>query len=126
MRHVEERIWKAGRAFHREGSAELAYRRLVELSDNPVERDAIDRIREDEVRHGNAFRLLAAALTDDDHLAQGTSTGDLAASLAPRPAARWAAASRPGERSTRPETLNTARSGEKCLPRLASTTWPRR
>jgi hypothetical protein len=49
-----------------EASAELAYRRLVELSDDPEQRRTIDRIRHDEARHTEAFRLLAAALTEDD------------------------------------------------------------
>jgi len=60
-----------------EASAELAYRRLVELSNDPVERGTMDRIREDEARHTDAFRLLAAALTDDDRLVNPASVDDL-------------------------------------------------
>src|ERR1035441_4859019 len=53
-------------------------------------------------------------------------TPERAISLPPWDAARWAAASRRGERSTRPDRPNTVRSGEKCLSRLASTTLLRR
>ena len=65
-----------------EASAELAYRRLVELSDDPVQRQTIDRIREDEARHIDAFRLLAAALTEDDRLSDPGSLDRLVAELA--------------------------------------------
>jgi Domain of unknown function (DUF362) len=65
-----------------EASAELAYRRLVELSDDPVEKRTIDRIREDEARHTEAFRLLSNALTDDDHLVDPASVPDLVARMA--------------------------------------------
>jgi uncharacterized protein (DUF362 family) len=65
-----------------EASAELAYRRLVELSTDPVEQQTIDRIREDEARHTDAFRLLAAALTDDDRLVRPDSVGDLVSRMA--------------------------------------------
>lgn len=65
-----------------EASAELAYRRLVELSNDPVERGTMDRIREDEARHADAFRLLAAALTDDDRLVNPASVDDLVSQMA--------------------------------------------
>ena len=65
-----------------EASAELAYRRLVELSNDPVERGTMDRIREDEARHTDAFRLLAAALTDDDRLVDPASVDDLVSQMA--------------------------------------------
>jgi uncharacterized protein (DUF362 family) len=65
-----------------EASAELAYRRLVELSDDPVERQAVDRIREDEARHTAAFRLLAGALTDDDRLVSSASVDLLVSQMA--------------------------------------------
>jgi hypothetical protein len=64
-----------------EASAELAYRRLVELSDDPVRR-TIDRIRDDEARHTEAFRLLAAALTEDDRLCDPSALDRLVADLA--------------------------------------------
>ncbi len=57
-----------------EASAELAYGRLVELTDSVVERRTMERIREDEVRHRDAFALLAEVLTVDDRLTpQSTS-----------------------------------------------------
>jgi len=65
-----------------EASAELAYRRLVELSSDPEERRTIDRIRDDEARHTEAFRLLAGSLTPDDRLAEGSGPDELAAGLA--------------------------------------------
>ena len=65
-----------------EASAELAYRRLAELSNDPVERQTVDRIREDEARHTEAFRLLAGALTDDDRLVNPTTVNDLVADMA--------------------------------------------
>jgi uncharacterized protein (DUF362 family) len=65
-----------------EASAELAYRRLVELSDDPVERRTVDRIRQDEARHTEAFRLLATALTDEDRLTDRHAGTDLVARMA--------------------------------------------
>ena len=65
-----------------EASAELAYRRLVELSNDPLKRRTMDRIREDEARHTEAFRLLGAALTDDDRLVNPASVDDLVARMA--------------------------------------------
>ena len=65
-----------------EASAELAYRRLVELSSGPEERRTIDRIRDDEARHTEAFRLLAASLTPDDRLTETTRSDELASGLA--------------------------------------------
>jgi uncharacterized protein (DUF362 family) len=60
-----------------EATAELAYRRLLELSSNPDEHAAVDRIHTDEARHAEAFRVLAAALTDDDRPAPGATTEGL-------------------------------------------------
>jgi uncharacterized protein (DUF362 family) len=51
-----------------ESSAELAYRRLIELTDSHGERRTLERIREDELRHREAFVLLAEVLTTDDRL----------------------------------------------------------
>jgi len=65
-----------------ESTAELAYRRLVELARDDDERDTFERIRGDEERHGAAFRLLAAALTVDDQLAPGTTTAQMLEALA--------------------------------------------
>ena len=57
-----------------EASAELAYRRLVELTDSDGERRTMERIREDEVRHRDAFALLAEVLTADDRLTSHTES----------------------------------------------------
>jgi len=64
-----------------EATAELAYRRLVELARDDDERDSFGRVREDEERHMAAFRILAANLTDDDRLAAGSSPDGLLAEL---------------------------------------------
>jgi hypothetical protein len=64
-----------------EASAELGYERLAELCDDPEDRATFERIRNDETRHGKAFRALANALTDDDRLS-GPGGADLAARLA--------------------------------------------
>ena len=64
-----------------EASAELGYERLAELCDDPEERATFERIRNDETRHGEAFRALADALTDDDRLS-GPGGADLADRLA--------------------------------------------
>ena len=65
-----------------EATAELAYRRLLELSPDPDEHAAFERIHTDEARHAAAFRVLAGSLTDDDHPAPGTATATLQDSLA--------------------------------------------
>src|SRR5580692_1550447 len=65
-----------------EASAEFAYRRLVELARSEEERVAFDRIRADEARHAEAFRLLTEVITTGDRLADGVSAEDLAARLA--------------------------------------------
>jgi uncharacterized protein (DUF362 family) len=65
-----------------EASAEYAYRRLVEVARSEEERVAFDRIRADEARHADAFRLLTEVITEDDRLADGVSAPDLAARLA--------------------------------------------
>jgi hypothetical protein len=64
-----------------EASAELAYRRLVEVPADPMERTAFERVRDDEARHAAAFRLLAGALSEDDRLAAPLAVADLAAGL---------------------------------------------
>jgi uncharacterized protein (DUF362 family) len=56
-----------------ESSAELAYRRLIELTDLEEERRTLERIREDEMRHREAFALMVDVLTADDRLAQRQS-----------------------------------------------------
>ena len=61
-----------------EASAELAYRRLVEVTGSDEERETIEHIRQDEARHRDAFALLAEVLTVDDRLAAGVSPTDLA------------------------------------------------
>jgi uncharacterized protein (DUF362 family) len=65
-----------------ESSAEFAYRRLVEVARSAEERVAFDRIRADEARHAEAFRLLTEVITEDDRLIDGVSAEDLAARLA--------------------------------------------
>ena len=65
-----------------EASAEYAYRRLVEVAGSEEERAAFERVRGDEARHTEAFRLLTGVLTDDDRLAPGVSAERLAARLA--------------------------------------------
>ena len=65
-----------------ESSAEFAYRRLVEVARSAEERVAFDRIRADEARHTEAFRLLTEVITEEDRLADGVSAEDLAARLA--------------------------------------------
>ena len=52
-----------------EATAELAYRRLVELATSAEEEETFERIRADEARHGAAFRVLGAALTAEDRAA---------------------------------------------------------
>ncbi len=53
-----------------EASAELAYRRLVDLAVDDDERDAFERIRADEERHVRAFRLLCSTVNADGHPAE--------------------------------------------------------
>jgi uncharacterized protein (DUF362 family) len=65
-----------------ESSAEFAYRRLVEVARSAEERVAFDRIRADEARHAEAFRLLTEVITEDDRLADGVSAQELAGRLA--------------------------------------------
>ncbi len=64
-----------------EATAELAYHRLIELARDDAERATFERVRADEQRHMDAFRLLADALTDDDRLAPGVDTDDLVRGL---------------------------------------------
>ena len=65
-----------------EATAELAYRRLVELATSVEEQEAFERIRADEARHGAAFRVLGGALTAEDRAAPETSTDDVHRALA--------------------------------------------
>lgn len=65
-----------------EATAELAYRRLVELARDDEEGATFARVRDDEARHMAAFRILAASLTDSDRLASTTSPNGLLAELA--------------------------------------------
>lgn len=65
-----------------EASAEYAYRRLVEVASSEQERVAFERVRGDEARHTEAFRLLTGVLTDDDRLVPGLDTQRLAGRLA--------------------------------------------
>lgn len=54
-----------------ERTAELAYRRLVELAADDEERDLFARIADDERRHGQAFEVLAGILDGEDHPVAG-------------------------------------------------------
>ena len=60
-----------------ESSAELAYRRLIELTSADGERGTLERIREDEIRHRDAFALMVEILTADDRLASPQSPDGL-------------------------------------------------
>jgi uncharacterized protein (DUF362 family) len=64
-----------------ERTAELGYGRAAELAASVDEREAIDRIRADEARHGQVFRMLAAALDDDDRAAPTVTAASLAREL---------------------------------------------
>ncbi len=64
-----------------EATADLAYRRLVDLAGSDEERDTFSRIRADEARHGAAFRILAGILDTDDRPAAGTSVEATVAAL---------------------------------------------
>ena len=125
-----------------EASAEYAYRRLVEVASSEEERAAFERVRGDEERHTEAFRLLTGVLTDDDRLTPGVSAERLAGRLAAispwflpaarRPAAggEEKAAAEPAERGRRsfgsraPVVVRSGRSDrdkvavlEECLDR---------
>ncbi|HEV7762042.1 MAG TPA: DUF362 domain-containing protein [Acidimicrobiales bacterium] len=65
-----------------EQTAEIGYERAVELAASPEERDALDRIRADEERHGRIFRLLAGVLDDHDRPRPGVTAAALARDLA--------------------------------------------
>ena len=65
-----------------EATAELAYRRLVELAEGDEELAVFPRILEDERDHMAAFRVISSALTDDDRLAPGWSLERLLGELA--------------------------------------------
>jgi uncharacterized protein (DUF362 family) len=60
-----------------EASAALGYARFAALARSPEERAAIEQIRDDEERHVAAFRLLAAALTEEGRLSPGTTFAQL-------------------------------------------------
>jgi Domain of unknown function (DUF362) len=62
-----------------EASAELAYRRLIELTRSEKELRTLERIRDDEVRHRDAFALIAELLTTDDRLIPGSDPAGLVA-----------------------------------------------
>ncbi|MBV8950757.1 MAG: hypothetical protein JOZ99_07775, partial [Actinobacteria bacterium] len=64
-----------------EATAELAYRRLVELATTDRERDTFERIRSDEERHAAAFRVLSTALDGRDRLRPGASAPQIAKAL---------------------------------------------
>ncbi len=64
-----------------EASAEYAYRRLVQVASSAEERVAFERVRSDEARHTEAFRLLTDVLTDDDRLVPGLTAQRLAEQL---------------------------------------------
>jgi uncharacterized protein (DUF362 family) len=64
-----------------EMTAELAYRRLVELAVDDDERDVFTRIRDDEQRHTDAFRVLTAALSDTGELVGGWTDADVTREL---------------------------------------------
>lgn len=65
-----------------ERTAELAYRRLVELAPNAEERQLFARIGEDEGRHGEAFEVLAGILDDNDRPVEGLAGADVERQLA--------------------------------------------
>ena len=65
-----------------ESSAELAYRRLIELTDSDGEQRTLERIRGDEVRHRDAFALMADVVTTDDRLVPHQSVDTLTARFA--------------------------------------------
>lgn len=64
-----------------EATAELAYRRLVELATTDQERDTFERIRSDEERHKTAFRVLSSALDARDRLRAGESVEQMRRAL---------------------------------------------
>jgi uncharacterized protein (DUF362 family) len=64
-----------------ETSAEYAYRHLVEVARSADERREFERIRDDEQRHTEAFRLLSSVLTEQDQLAEGVEPAELARQL---------------------------------------------
>lgn len=83
-----------------EATAELAYRRLVGLATSDDERNTCERIRSDEARHAQAFRVLSGALDARDRLRSGVTVEQVQrdlcaispwfapAALRPRPAGR--------------------------------------
>jgi uncharacterized protein (DUF362 family) len=85
-----------------EASAEFAYRRLVQVAAAEEERVAFERIRGDEQRHMEAFRLLTEVLTPDDHLVAGLSAQRLAERLAQLSPWFLPAAQREGLQGARP------------------------
>lgn len=65
-----------------EATAELAYRRLVELAEDDAERDTFARIRSDEQRHGAAFRVLAGLVDAGDRPTEAADAGTVRDALA--------------------------------------------
>jgi hypothetical protein len=105
-----------------EASAEYAYRRLVEVASSEEERAAFERVRGDEARHADAFRLLTGVLTDDDRLVPGVSAQRLAEGLAAispwfLPAARRPG--KPGRRSFGSRAPVVVRSGRSDRDKVA-------
>jgi uncharacterized protein (DUF362 family) len=91
-----------------EASAELAYCRLIELATNNQERATFGRIRDDEARHGQAFRLLASMIGDDDRLVGGRSAEALVEAFAQ--ISRWlvpAALREPSADGRRPRSFGS-------------------
>ena len=122
-----------------EGTAELAYRRLIELARDDEERDIFERIREDEERHGAAFRLLAAAPDRRRPLAQGPTGAAAGGAGGPqplvRPGARGSARGdarprdsarrRPRRGPQRPDDADRGGSSRSALTGPGSPTWRR-
>jgi uncharacterized protein (DUF362 family) len=112
-----------------EASAELAYRRLIELTESDDERGTLERIRDDEVRHRDAFALIAELLTPDDRLVAGTTLPSVIARFSQIstwfiPAALRVAATSPQARasfsSRRPVAVGTGRSDREKVALLES------
>jgi hypothetical protein len=91
-----------------EKTAEIGYGRAVELAASPEERDALDRIRADEERHGRIFRLLADVLDDHDRPHPEVRADELAEQLAE--VSPWFV---PAELRPAATTMATAASGDR-------------
>lgn len=64
-----------------EHTAELSYRRIIDIARTPDEAEAFERIRSDEARHGAAFRIFIDALQVDDQLREDVTAESLATTL---------------------------------------------